>query len=618
MFVMSTAGHIDHGKSTLVQALTGIDPDRLREEKERGMTIDLGFAWLKLPSGRDVGIVDVPGHERFVGNMLAGVGGIDLTLVVVAANEGVMPQTREHVSILDLLEIKKGVIAITKKDLVDDEWLSLVKMDIEELIKPTTLVGSAIIPVSAVNKDGLTQLLTTIDQLLEHAEPRKDLGRPRLPIDRVFTISGAGTIVTGTLIDGSLETGQEIEIMPDNLKSRIRGLQIHKNRTSKALPGNRVAVNLTGLGVSDIERGDVITRPGYLIPSTLVTGKLRLLGYINHPLRHSTEVAFYTGAAEVLAKVRLLEDDELKPGATAWAQFVLDKPVPLLDGDHFVIRSTTDTLGGGRIIEAHAKQLRRRRPEILQRLNIREEGSTEDIILTLIETKQPVELSSLSFPKLQPEEVRTIVEELIQQKKVIAIGQGEQQLFMTNLGWENTIRRSLEFIRDYHKKYPIRPGIPKEELRNKLKLGSAGNIILTRLIEDHVITNAGTEVHLPSFKIELNQAQKNAINAFLITLIKNPYNPPSESILEPDLINLLMQQNKVVKVSEDVVFSTTAYDEMVNKVITYLKTKDKASLAEVRDLLNTSRKYAIALLEHLDGRKITRRVEDNFRVLYQR
>jgi selenocysteine-specific elongation factor len=529
-----------------------------------------------------------------------------------------MPQTREHISILDLLEIKKGVIAVTKKDLVDDEWLSLVKMDIEELIKPTTLAGSAIIPVSVISGFGLTQLLTTIDQLLEHAEPRKDLGRPRLPVDRVFTIPGAGTIVTGTLIDGSLETGQEIEIMPDGLKSRIRGLQIHKTRTNKASPGNRVAVNLTGLGVSDIERGDVISRPGYLVPSTLVTGKLRLLGYIKHPLRHSTEVTFYTGATETIAKVRLLESDELKPGATGWAQFVLDKPVTLVDEDHFVIRSTTDTLGGGTIIEGHAKQLRRRRPEILQRLNVKEEGSTEDIILSLIETKQPIELSSLSTRgNLRSEEVTKVVEDLIQQKRVLAIGQGEQRLLLTSTGWENITKRSREFLQEYHKKYPIRPGMPKEELRNKLKLGSAGYTILTKLIEEKVIIDTGTEVRLPSFQIELTLAQKNTINAFLITLIKNPYNPPSESIPESDLINLLVQQNKVVKVSEEVVFSTAAYSEMVNKVISYLKTKDKASLAEIRDLLNTSRKYTMALLEHLDGRKITRRVEE-YRVLYQR
>ncbi|MDP2932015.1 MAG: selenocysteine-specific translation elongation factor, partial [Chloroflexota bacterium] len=243
MFVLGTAGHIDHGKSALVRALTGIDPDRLREEKERGMTIDLGFAWLKLPGGREVGVVDVPGHERFIKNMLAGVGGIDLALLIIAANEGVMPQTREHLAILDLLGIKKGIVVITKKDLVDDEWLGLVKMEAEELVAPTTLAGSPVVAVSSTTGDGVPDLISTIDKLLSVIPPRRDIGRPRLPIDRVFTIAGSGTVVTGTLIDGSLTVGQEVEIVPPGLKSRLRGLQTHKARLNTAGPGSRVAAN---------------------------------------------------------------------------------------------------------------------------------------------------------------------------------------------------------------------------------------------------------------------------------------------------------------------------------------------------------------------------------------
>ncbi|MFH0913907.1 MAG: selenocysteine-specific translation elongation factor [Chloroflexota bacterium] len=283
MFVIGTAGHIDHGKSALVKALTGIDPDRLREEKERGMTIDLGFAWLKLPSGREVGLVDVPGHERFIKNMLAGVGGIDLALLIVAANEGVMPQTREHLAILDLLEIRQGIVVLTKRDLVDEEWLSLVKMEVEELIKPTTLAQAPIVPVSAFTGAGLPELVATIDRLLGSVAPRKDLGRPRLPIDRVFTIAGAGTVVTGTLIDGSLTLGQEVEIIPAGLKSRIRGLQIHKAQTDTAPPGSRVAVNLVGVTTEQLQRGDVLTRPGWLQPTTLLLVKLRLLSIPRPP-----------------------------------------------------------------------------------------------------------------------------------------------------------------------------------------------------------------------------------------------------------------------------------------------------------------------------------------------
>jgi selenocysteine-specific elongation factor len=337
MFVLGTAGHIDHGKSVLVQALTGMDPDRLCEEKERGMTIDLGFAWLKLPGGQEVGIVDVPGHEHFIKNMLAGVGGIDLALLVIAANEGVMPQTREHLVILDLLGIKQGVIVITKKDMVDDEWLNLVRMEIEELISPTTLSRAPVVAVSAVTGEGLSELVSTIDKLLSSTEPRKDLGRPRLAIDRVFTIAGSGTVVTGTLIDGSLTVGQEVEIIPPGLKSRLRGLQTHKTRLNTATPGSRVAANLVGIATDQLQRGDVLTRPGWLIPATMLSAKLRLLSYLHRPLRHNATVSFHTGATETMARVHLLEKENLKPGEATWTQLSLSKPcqtVPPLSSEH--------------------------------------------------------------------------------------------------------------------------------------------------------------------------------------------------------------------------------------------------------------------------------------------
>ena len=304
LFVLGTAGHVDHGKSALVQALTGIDPDRLAQEKERGMTIDLGFAWLKLPSGQEIGIVDVPGHERFVRNMLAGAGGIDIAMLVIAANEGVMPQTREHLAILDLLGISKGVVALTKRDLVDKEWLDLVRLDIEELLKPTTLSGAPIVPVSAITREGLPELLDIIDKQLANTPPKKDKGKPRLPIDRIFTISGSGTVVTGTLIDGSLSFGQEVEIIPGGLKSRLRGLQTHKTGVSTASPGSRVAANLTGITTTQLQRGDILTKPGWLIPTTLVNARLYMLKDAKHPLKHNAELSFYILAAEATAKIR--------------------------------------------------------------------------------------------------------------------------------------------------------------------------------------------------------------------------------------------------------------------------------------------------------------------------
>jgi selenocysteine-specific elongation factor len=293
MFVIGTAGHVDHGKSVLIKALTGIDPDRLREEKERGMTIDLGFAWLKLPDGQEVGVVDVPGHERFVRNMLAGVGGIDLALLIVAADEGIMPQTREHLAILDLLDITKGIVVITKKDLVDDELLSLVKLEVEELIKPTSLAGSPVVAVSAAKGEGMAELVSVIDKVLTTTDPKKDVGKPRLMIDRSFTIAGSGTVVTGTLVDGSLETGQEVEILPSRLKARLRGLQTHKSHIDVASPGSRVAANLSGVATSQLERGYVLTKPGWLVPTTRLDVRLRMLSNIKHYLRHGATVVFF-------------------------------------------------------------------------------------------------------------------------------------------------------------------------------------------------------------------------------------------------------------------------------------------------------------------------------------
>jgi selenocysteine-specific elongation factor len=616
MFVLGTAGHIDHGKSVLVHALTGIDPDRLREEKERGMTIDLGFAWLKLPSGREVGIVDVPGHERFVRNMLAGVGGIDLALLIVAANEGVMPQTREHLSILDLLGVQRGIVAITKKDLVDEELVSLVRMEVEELISTTTIAQAPIIAVSALTGEGLPELVATIDELLDSAEPRKDLGNPRLPIDRVFTIAGSGTVVTGTLIDGSLSVGQEVEIAPAGLKSRLRGLQTHKSRIDTASPGNRVAANLVGVTTSQLQRGDVVTKPGWLTPTKMLTVKLSLLPYLPRPLRHGTTVSFHTGASETMAKVRLLERDDLRPSQSAWAQLSLDRPVALIKGDHFIIRSPMATLGGGNVVDAHARRLRRFRPEVIQNLEVREEGTIEEVVLALLETKQPLELSALATQcNLPIEECGPLIEALIRQNQIVDIGEGEHHLLLTMSGWERLTQKAIAILKEYHQRFPTRSGMPKVELGSRLKLGNYASAALTKLINQGIIVGDGGHVHLPTHAIRLTPEQQAKIEAFLNSLVKNPYAPPGELIPEPDLLSMLIEQGRVVKVSEGIVFSASTYDEMVAKVTAHIESNGKVSLAEVRDMFQTSRKYAQALLEYLDGKRVTRRVGDE-RVLY--
>ncbi len=616
MYVLGTAGHIDHGKSVLVQALTGIDPDRLREEKERGMTIDLGFAWLKLPSGREVGIVDVPGHERFVKNMLAGVGGIDLALLIVAANEGIMPQTREHLAILDLIGVRRGIVVITKKDLVDDELLSLVRMEVEEIISETSIAGADILSVSALSGEGLPELVAAIDGLLDTTEPRQDLGRPRLSIDRIFTMSGSGTVVTGTLIDGTLSVGQEVGIEPSGLKSRLRGLQTHKTKIDTATPGSRVAANLVGVNTAQLQRGDVVTKPGWLKPTRMVTVKLKLISYLQRPIRHGTTVSFHTGAAETMAKVRLLEGDELKPGVSTWAQLTLDRPVAAIKGDRYIIRSPMETLGGGGIIDTQARRLRRFRPEVIRNLTAREGGTAEEAIMALLETKQPLELSALvAQGNLPADEAGSAIESLIREGSLVAIGQGKQRSLLTASGWEQLAGKATAVLAEYHRRFPARTGMPKVELTSRLKLGSYVAAALANLISRGELVEEGGYLRLPSHSVKLTPAQQAKIDIFLKSLADNPYAPPSELIPEPDLLTMLIEQGRAVKVSDSVVFSKAAYDEMLAKITAQIKANGKVSLGGVRDMFGASRKYAQALLEYLDREKITRRVGDD-RVLY--
>ena len=616
MFVLGTAGHIDHGKSVLIHALTGIDPDRLREEKERGMTIDLGFAWMKLPSGREVGIVDVPGHERFVKNMLAGVGGIDLAMLIVAANEGVMPQTREHLAILDLLGVQHGVVVITKKDLVDEELLSLVRMEVEELVSGSSLSTAPTVAVSALNGEGLSDLLSIIDELLEKTRERQDIDRPRLSIDRVFTITGAGTVVTGTLIDGILSVGQEVDIVPSGLRARVRSLQTHKAKVATAQPGSRVAVNLAGLNTSQLQRGDVVTRPGWLVPASLLTVRLGLVAYLQRPVRHGTTVSFHTGAAEAMAKVRLLEGEELSPGKATWAQLTLVKPVAVVAHDRFIIRSPMETLGGGEVVDAHAKRLRRFRPEVIQNLEGRMGGTAGDDIMALLENKQPLELKTLiDEVSLPSDEVRGTIASLIQQGKVVRLGEGKSHLLVTAAGWQRLVGKATAILQDYHQRFPARVGMPKVELSSRLALGNQAPVAMQRLLVEGILVEDGATVRLQAHRVQLTPAQQATVDTFLSALEQNPYTPPSELIPEPDLLNLLVGQGKVVKVSESIVFSASAYQHMVERITSHLKANGTVTLGQVRDMFHTSRKYAQAFLERLDGEKVTRRVGDE-RVLY--
>ena len=615
MYVIGTAGHVDHGKSTLVEALTGIDPDRLREEKERGMTIDLGFAWLQLPSGNETSIVDVPGHERFVNNMLAGVGGIDLALLVVAADESVMPQTREHLAILDLLRVERGLVAVTKRDLVDEDWLELVTADVEDTLEDTMLEGAAIYPVSAMTGEGLPELIAAIDTMLDDTPPKRDVGRPRLPIDRAFTISGFGTVVTGTLIDGKINTGQDVELVVAGKSTRIRGLQTHKKGQTEAQPGTRVAANIINISQDEVARGEVLTTEGWMRPTDAMDVRLRVIPDAPHALRHNMYITVHTGSSEVVGRLRLLERDALEPGETGWAQLKLDSPLAVVKGDYYVIRSNRTTLGGGNIVETHARRHRRGHAPTIERLEMMELGSTQDILLKTIETSEPSEFRALvNRANMDENTVKSELETMAADSLVIKLGIGgigTGSILYSAGGWNGVVEKTQQSLDAYYRQFPLRRGAPKEELRSRLGMtAQVFNLAFTRLQEQAIVEEDGALARLPGYEPTLNDAQNKQVVAYLRTLESDPFSPPTDDPLDDEVLNLLDEQGKVVRVSETVVYSADAYAEMVKIISDYIRDNGEISVANVRDVLGTSRKYALALMDYLDHKRITRRVGD--------
>ena len=616
MYVIGTAGHVDHGKSTLVKALTDIDPDRLPEEKEREMTIDLGFAWLTLPSGREVSIVDVPGHERFIKNMLAAVGGIDLAMLVVAADESVMPQTREHLVILDILQVKRGLVVVTKADLVDEELLDLVKAEAEDAVAGTVLQGCPMVAVSAYSGRGIDELKAEIDSMLDSTEVRKDLGRPRLPVDRRFTVTGFGTVVTGTLIDGSLSVGQEVQMALSGERGRIRGLQSHRKKVDRADPGVRLAVNLSGLEREGVTRGDVITNTGWLRPTTRLDARVKVIADAPRALRHNEGVTFHMFTTETTARVRLLDTDQINPGEEGWGQILLQSPVPGVKGDLFVIRSSEDTLGGGEIIDPYPARRHRRFVEsTIQRLTSMEEGTGGTAILAAVENWGPCDITTVSRrANVALDEALSAIHELASDGAVVLLGDTgvrPDTLVYSASGWESLKKRAASVLESYHRQYPLRRGIPREELRNRLGLSQQAFLsAFERLALEAVLVDDGPSARLTEHRANLTSAQQRQIDTYIKALESSPYSPPTDLDIDAELLALLIEEGKVVKVNESVVFAASAYKDMVEKVIAHTREQGKITVAEGRDLFDTSRKYILPVLEYLDQQRITRRVGD--------
>lgn len=627
MHVIGTAGHVDHGKSTLIESLTGMNPDRLKEERERQMTIDLGFAWMELPNGEQMGIVDVPGHRDFIENMLAGVGGIDAALFVVAADEGVMPQTREHLAILDILQISGGIVVITKIDLIDDlGWIDLVEEDVREVLKETVLEGAPVVRVSARSGEGISELLETLDQILAERPPRQDLGRPRLPVDRVFSIAGFGTVVTGTLSDGHFRVGDEVEILPQGLQGRIRGLQTHKKKEDLALPGSRTAVNISGVALEQIKRGNVVTHTGDYKTTRRIDVRFRLLPDASQQLKHNTEVKFFVGAAEILARVRTLGIEVINPGEEGWLQLEMREPVVVSRGDHYILRrpSPGETLGGGTVIDPNPGQRHKRfAGGVVKRLESLAEGTPAEILLQAIAVMEAAPMRDVTKrSNLEDTAAQQAIEELIQGNEIVFLEERKGEvntnsdiLVATKGYWEQISSHTLKIIEDYHAKFPLRKGMPKEELKSRLKISSRLFAGLMRILTmQNQLREAGPLISLPDHDIRFSPQQEKEINSLLKEFTAAQYSPPSvkdtKSRIGEEVYEAMVELEILVPVSSEVVFQKQDYDQMVVEVRDLLQKNGTISAAQVRDHFHTSRRYVLAFLEHLDEIGVTVREGD--------
>jgi selenocysteine-specific elongation factor len=635
MYVIGTAGHVDHGKSTLVEALTGTHPDRLKEEREREMTIDLGFAWLALPSGEEIGIVDVPGHRDFIENMLAGVGGIDAVLFVIAADEGVMPQTREHLAILDLLQVPAGVVALTKTDLIEDpDWLLLVEEDIRAVLAGTVLESAPVVRVSARARTGLDDLLHALENCLADRSPRPDLGRPRLPIDRVFTIAGFGTVVTGTLSDGRLQVGEEVQLLPSGLRGRVRGLQTHKRKEDTAWPGSRTAVNISGVDVAQVKRGEVVSHPGDYAPTRRLDVRFRLLEDASGGVEHHTEVKFYLGAAEVVARLRLLGSEKLNPGEQGWLQLELSEPVVAVRGDRYILRrpSPGETLGGGVVVDPNPKGRHKRfSAEIIAQLEALSQGTPAEILFQALVALGAAPLQEVvGRANLSEAAARQALTELLVTGQLIDLeakedGSGDptspnpspsaSDLVTSQAAWQQLADRAVREVEGYHRSTPLRRGIPREELKSRLRLPARlFNAALRKLIRDGRLAEAGTVVYLPVHAIRFSPQQQAKVDSLLAQFAASPYAPPTVkdciALVGEDVYGALVDLGILAPIPPDVAFRRQDYEQMVAEVRRLIEKQGKITAAEVRDHFNTSRRYALALLEHLDASGVTVREGD--------
>ncbi len=632
--VLGTAGHVDHGKTALIKALTGIDTDRLKEEKERGITIELGFASLALPGGTRLGVVDVPGHERFVKNMVAGAGGIDMVLLVIAADEGVMPQTREHMDICSLLGVKKGLVALTKTDLVDEEWLSLVREDVRGFLKGTFLEQAPVVPLSVVTNTGLGELIRAIEEVSSGIEEKPDSGVFRLPIDRVFSMKGFGTVVTGTLASGRVQVGDAVETYPGKRLSKVRGIQVHNEAEETAETGQRTAVNLQGVEKEAIERGNVLSHPDTLGPSVRFDVSLDYLPSAARSLKNRALVRFHAGTNEAIARIILLDRDELGPGRRGYAQILLESPGVAMAGDRFVVRSYSPvrTVGGGEILDPLPRKHKRCHKGILEEMKILQEGSDAERTALIIRRSG---LAGIAAPMItvrtgiNMNQIGRILQDMFSRKEAVLWDRDSQRVVSFPV-YRSIQEKILLATKTFHEKFPLRTGMSKEELR--MTLGDfidvkLFNLSLRDLEKAGKVQSDRENIRLPDHRVHLQgdlEALRERINGIYHGAGLTP--PTGKEIMEKladrageagKVLNVMLNDGTLVKVDEDLYFHRDILSKLRDDYRSLLSREGKSTPATFKDLTGLSRKFIIPLMEYFDATKLTIRVGDH-RVLRDR
>jgi selenocysteine-specific elongation factor len=625
--ILGTAGHIDHGKTSLIKAVTGIDTDRLKEEKERGITIELGFASLDLPSGQHLGIVDVPGHEKFVKNMVAGATGIDIVVMVIAADEGVMPQTREHLEICTLLGVQFGMVALTKIDMVDEEWLELALDDVREFIQGTFLEKAPIVPVSSANGQGVPEFVKTLDALSQQIPERPPSDLFRLPIDRVFTMKGFGTVITGTLISGKVRVGDTIMIYPSGITSKVRGIQVHNSSVTEAEAGMRTAINFQGLEKTSIQRGEVLAGPHTLKSNYMVDTSLHFLSSNPKPIRNRTLVRFHTGTSEVLGNLILLDREELSAGENTVAQLRLNYPVALVKGDRFVIRSYSPvrTIGGGEIINPIPQKHKRMKSTIIEGLQNLNSQSAEQIISFHVNQSgyQGISFSDLRLVTNVPaKQLDNILQSLLSQKTIVQADK-ENRIYIHSSNFEKLKQDTLNYLDNYHKTHPLKSGMPKEELKTKFPSILASklfNLTINQMLKDSDISQEENTVRLATHTVSLGEDQADVRNKILDTYSQAGLQPPYfkelsksldiESKRAKDMLMHLVEEGLIVKAKEELYFHAAAIEALKKRLVEFLAGHGEITTPQFKEMTGASRKYVIPLAEYFDAKNVTLRVGD--------